>query len=213
MGVNKKEITIKSFLNKTFVEIIKEEDYSRITFVDENKIKYIMYHKQDCCESVYIEDIEGDLNDLIGTPILKAEEVENEEYENAWLKQRKDDGYSIDCYTWTFYKLATIKGYVTIRWLGESNGYYSERVDIIMEENIIEDNKEEEFQPIVFWHQNFKGESYIFPKGFINPLFNQIKEINDLNLTVVGILFDGTNKIKLVVDNDEEFKNYINKNK
>ena len=138
MGVNKKEITIKSFLNKTFVEIIKEEDYSRITFVDENKIKYIMYHEQDCCESVYIEDIEGDLNDLIGTPILKAEEVENEEYH----------------YTWTFYKLATIKGYVTIRWLGESNGesngYYSERVDIIMEENIIEDNKEEEFQPIVF---------------------------------------------------------------
>jgi len=211
MGVNKKEITIKSFLNKTFVEIIKEEDYSRITFVDENKIKYIMYHEQDCCESVYIEDIEGDLNDLIGTPILKAEEVENEEYEDAWLKQRKNDGGVIDYYTWTFYKLATIKGYVTIRWLGESNGYYSERVDIIMEENIIEDNKEEEFQPIVFWHQNFKGESYIFPKGFINPLFNQIKEINDLNLTVVGILFDGTNKIKLAVDNDEEFKNYINK--
>lgn len=77
----------------------------------------------------------------------------------------------------------------------------------------MEDNKEEEFQPIVFWHQNFKGESYVFHKTFVNPLFNQIKELNDLNLTVVGIIFDGTNKIKLVVDNDEEFKNYINKNK
>jgi hypothetical protein len=83
---------------------------------------YRMYHEQDCCESVVLEDVVGDLQDLVGSVILVAEEVEGES---------PADFEAYESYTWTFYKFATRKGYVDLRWLGESNGYYSESVSFI----------------------------------------------------------------------------------
>lgn len=79
---------------------------------------YKFHHEQECCEEVYIEDIEGELSDLEGTPILVAECIGQKQASTICEHQ-----------TWTFYKFATIKGSVTVRWLGESNGYYSEEVD------------------------------------------------------------------------------------
>lgn len=86
---------------------------------------FTFYHSQDCCESVTIEDIVGDLADLIGTPILSAEEVSDADSPEGWAPGEYNDSY-----TWTFYKFATIKGYVDVRWYGESSGYYSESVDL-----------------------------------------------------------------------------------
>lgn len=57
---------------------------------------YKFYHQKDCCESVWIEDIEGDLNDLLGYPILQAEKI---------TEKNKNNSYESS--TWTFYKLAT----------------------------------------------------------------------------------------------------------
>lgn len=111
---------INELLNKTIIKIEKtfgdftnSSDY--ITFYLSDGSAYKQYHSQYCCEYVYIEDINGDLDDLIGVPLLQAEESSSDAASNT-----------AESATWTFYKFATIKGYVTIRWYGSSNGYYSE---------------------------------------------------------------------------------------
>ena len=70
-------------------------------------------------------EVVGDVQDLIGVPLLVAEESSSgENPEGAEVSEYQES------FTWTFYKLATIKGYVDIRWYGESNGYYSEGVSL-----------------------------------------------------------------------------------
>lgn len=119
------EAKFSDLLGKTIVEVESDSDDS-ILFRTDNGEVYRQYHHQDCCESVYVEDVCGDFEDLIGSPILLAEEVESSE--NPPDVKPETIEYQ-DSFTWTFYKLATIKGSVTIRWYGSSNGYYSESVD------------------------------------------------------------------------------------
>lgn len=108
---------IRELVGKTFTSV-RNIDSERLQF-EGDEGDYTFFHNQDCCESVYIEDVCGDLLDLVGTPILAAEEV-SEDREK--LNESDED------YQWTFYKFSTIKGSVTVRWYGSSNGYYSTSV-------------------------------------------------------------------------------------
>ena len=120
-------VDFESLLGKVMKEV--DVGSNNIKFVTVDGEVYNMYHCQDCCESVSIESIVGDVQDLIGVPLLVAEESSSgENPEGAEVSKYQES------FTWTFYKLATIKGYVDIRWYGESNGYYSESVSLRKEE-------------------------------------------------------------------------------
>lgn len=98
-----------------------------ITFYCTDGANLTLYHSHECCESVEVSEIIGDIADLIDTPITLAEIAVSENETPADVVAGESD-YLGESYTWTFYKLATVRGYVTLRWLGSSNGYYSERV-------------------------------------------------------------------------------------
>ena len=65
-------------LGKTLKAVDKVGD-DVLRFTCEDGTVYESFHVQDCCETVVIESITGDLSDLVGTPILLAEEATSED--------------------------------------------------------------------------------------------------------------------------------------
>lgn len=94
-----------------------------IVFTSSEGERYRLTHYQGCCENVEVEDVIGDVEDLLNSPLLLVEETTNRDDPGDYVVPEHRDSF-----TWTFYRLATAKGHVDIRWLGTSNGYYSEKV-------------------------------------------------------------------------------------
>lgn len=99
-----------------------QTDNDEIHFKIQDGRHFKLHHEQDCCETVAIEDITGNLADLIGSPLLQAEENSNSD------NPKPEDAE--ESHTWTFYRLATEKGSVVIRFYGSSNSYYSESAEL-----------------------------------------------------------------------------------
>ena len=111
---------IEDMRGKVFTRVTGSVGGDQLVFENATE-RFVFFHAQDCCEHVDINDICGDLQDLVGEPLFIAEEVHG---------ATEPDEEHYESYTYTFYKFATRKGYVDVRWLGESNGYYSESVSL-----------------------------------------------------------------------------------
>jgi hypothetical protein len=130
-----KKWTVKSLQGKTFKKVyVDKEGHSNdaVVFISQytNGQDFKLTHRQDCCECVIVEDVVGDLSDLENTPIVEAKVVTNRG--QRWGKENTSEakGPYDESWTWTFYDFRTMKGSVTIRFYGTSNGYYSEEVNV-----------------------------------------------------------------------------------
>ena len=110
---------IELLKGRTIKAVVTDHEDFVIFVISDNEV-VMMNHTSACCENVSIENINGDLNHLLDTPLLRAEV----KYTGNIETPGGDEQY-------TFYTLATKNGYVDLRWYGESNGCYS--IDVEMD--------------------------------------------------------------------------------
>ncbi len=68
-------MAVESIVGMTMFAV-KRIDEKIVMYCEDGRI-YTLLHEQDCCESVVIDDICGDLSDLEGSPLLVCEESSN----------------------------------------------------------------------------------------------------------------------------------------
>ena len=112
-------IDISDLKGKTITAVMYNTDEESL-LIHLNTHVLQMIHYQDCCETVYLADVVGNFEDLIGYPLLEV-------YETI-----VDIGNEDISSTASYYNFKTLKASVQLRWVGESNGYYSETVDCLL---------------------------------------------------------------------------------
>lgn len=100
---------------------LDDGSYDRLVFVLNDGTAFVLHNESEgdygCDVHIHLVDIEGDLFDLIDRPLVVSETASYSPPEKICDRE-----------TWTYYRLATPKGMVSLRWQGGSNGYYSEAV-------------------------------------------------------------------------------------
>jgi hypothetical protein len=120
----------------TNIEFVKIYENDAILFHTSDNIIYSLWHEQEYSEIVSMKDVVGNIGVILNTPILMAEEI----IEHDPDAELNDDNYASE--TWSYYKFATVNGYVTISWYGKSNGCYTETAEF----EILDDEMKEEIR-------------------------------------------------------------------
>lgn len=121
------ELMLKPLLGKTITGILNMEPNSgNIQICLSDGSIWTLYHSQDCCECVQVHSIVGVRDVILNSPVVFTN---HEELYNQDPPGCSNDG--AESWTWTIFTIATEKGSLVIRWLGESNGYYGETVDFV----------------------------------------------------------------------------------
>lgn len=112
-------------IGKTLEKIDINEFNDEMLFICTDGDAFRAYHMQDCCETVSIYDIKGVITDILGSKIIYATEDTSGDMPDDVSSQC----ISNDSFTWTTHKFVTENNKtLVVRWLGQSNGYYSESV-------------------------------------------------------------------------------------
>ncbi len=109
--------------NQKVLKTIYNEESITFTLDDGDVLRFEAYG--DCCSRSYIESID-DPEVLQDTTFLEVEAVSGES-----LEHRDAEGYTDEVSKWTFYKFKTTKGYATLSFRNDSNGYYDGYLELV----------------------------------------------------------------------------------
>lgn len=113
--------TIEELIGKTIVAF--RFAVAEVIIDTKDGTRFCLYHKQDCCESVVLQELVGDIKTLLNEVVLEATQT----------FETPEDSEEHESVTLTDFTIRTAKGTVVLHWIGKSNGYHSETVEITKE--------------------------------------------------------------------------------
>ncbi len=113
---------LADLVGHTLSHIDVDDEHHEILLTTESGRRVLIEHDQECCESVILEGVDGNPLELLGKPLLLAE--------HEAIDQGDPPPEAPDSWTRTKLTFRVDGATVICRWIGESNGCYSESVDI-----------------------------------------------------------------------------------